>query len=260
MGWFAYFRSTFNCHFSGYMTCSNFIFLLLSLCCCSNKTTVSPSVDFNAFELNIIPNYSTDTLPSTYDTIKRMVVDDYPLSDDMFEHGTGLETRSGDVYSFDKMWYINHFLKQTLVVELYTDNFRMIEYHFKNDDVPKAIIERMELHTKDGELASQEMKQRAFKGLIAKARNISTKYFTTEKGFRLGDSKHKATNIYGAAHKRSIENGVEILEWHFVGDILYDGKTRLNGKPLAKDSYGHLLTMMFRNNRLIAIIFYNEIP
>jgi hypothetical protein len=127
--------------------------------------TVNPSVYFNAFELDRIPNYSSDTLPATYDTIKRIVVDDYPLSDDMFEHGTKLETQSGDVFSFDKIWYENRLLKQTLVVELYTDNFRMIEYHFKNDDIPKAIIERMELHTKDGEPASQEMKQRAFKGL-----------------------------------------------------------------------------------------------
>jgi hypothetical protein len=43
-----------------------------------------------------------------------------------------------------------------------------------------------------------------------------------------------------------VKDGVEILEWSFVGDQLYNGKDDLKGKPLAEDSYGHQVNMHFK--------------
>jgi len=46
-----------------------------------------------------------------------------------------------------------------------------------------------------------------------------------------------------------------------VGDIyFYDRKIDLKGKPLAEHSFGHILTMFFREDKLIGIILENEIP
>ena len=118
----------------------------------------------------------------------------------------------------------------------------------------------MELHTDDRELATQQLKQKYFKGLISTATKTGSKYFTTNKGFKLGDSKQKAFGIYGAPDKMSTENGVEALEWNFTGDLLYDNKTDLKGKPLAKENYGHQIIMMFRRNKLIAVVLHNDIP
>jgi hypothetical protein len=34
----------------------------------------------------------------------------------------------------------------------------------------------------------------------------------------------------------------------------------LNGKPLARNSFGHKINMFFLDNKLIGLILYNEIP
>jgi len=53
---------------------------------------------------------------------------------------------------------------------------------------------------------------------------------------------------------------MEELEWNFIGDVFYDGKSDLHGKPLAKDSFGHHVIMYFKKSRLIGLILYNDIP
>jgi hypothetical protein len=244
------------------------IAFVFSFCSCSNNQSKNNTTSGDtAKNISISKsdttknNLSTETQPFKLDTIKRFIVDDYPLTDDMLGRDiNGREIKSGDIISVDKVWFTNDTLKQTIVVDLYTDNFRMVEFHFQNQDIPKRLIEIMELHTNDGELASQQLKQKDYKGFITAATRISKTYFTTDKGFKLGDGRQKAINVYGIPDKESIEDGVEVLEWDFVGDILYDGETSLKGKPLAKDNYGHQTTMMFRNSKLIAIIFHNDIP
>lgn len=76
---------------------------------------------------------------------------------------------------------------------------------------------------------------------------INSKYFTSDKGLRLGDNKEKILKIYGQPDKRTTSKGIEVLEWNFVGDLLYDGKEDLKGKPLAKDNYGHQAYLLFKN-------------
>ncbi len=200
-------------------------------------------------------------MPYKTDTIKRFVVDNYPLTEDMFGIDVnGTKIKSNNVASIDKFWFTNDTLNQTIVVELYTDNFRMVTFHFLNDNIPKELIRRMELHLEGGNLASQQEKEMNFKSFINSSKRISKRYFVTTKGFKPGDSKQKAFDIYGTPDKKTKEGNIEILEWDFVGEILYDGKTNLKGKPLARDSYGHQAIMFFKNNKLIALIFHNYIP
>ena len=76
----------------------------------------------------------------------------------------------------------------------------------------------------------------------------------------MGDHKSKALTIYGSPDEKTVNKGVEKLVWHYVGDLLYDGKENLKGKPLAKYNYGHYATLYFKEGHLIAQILYNEIP
>jgi hypothetical protein len=41
----------------------------------------------------------------------------------------------------------------------------------------------------------------------------------------LSDSKQKSIDTYGKPNEETITEGVEKLEWIFVGDIIYDKKT-----------------------------------
>lgn len=201
-----------------------------------------------------------DPLPvdTISDTIKRFIVDDYPVTDSML--GTDHEVISGNTKTIDFTWFTNKSLGQTLAFQQYTDHHRLVTYHFYNNDIPPALVKRMELNNKDGGIAGILQKNAAMKGFIAQAQETSPKFFTSDKGFRLGDEKEKALKIYGTPGKRSKEGNTEILEWDFVGDILYDGKSDLKGKPLAKDNYGHEAIMFFRNGKLMAVMLHNDIP
>lgn len=194
------------------------------------------------------------------DTIKKLVVDDFPVPDDLLgRDANGREIRSGDTRSLDKAWFTNKSLNQTLVFELYTDYHRLATFLLVNNDIPKEMMERMELHDEKGEVVSYEQKKQDFRGLIDKAGTIDAAYFTSVKGFRVGTTSQKALDIYGRPGKVSRREGYEMWEWDFAGEAFYEGED-LKGKPLAKDSYGHQLTMFFRGGMLIGLIFHNDIP
>ena len=184
-----------------------------------------------------------DNLIYCNDTIPKFVVDNYPVSDEMLAPNAHFR-KSEEISDGEGAWFSNDTLKQTLVFVLYTDYHRMVTYHFLNSDIPAGIINRIELHTSDGELASDKLKQKYFKGFLTQTTKIGRYYFKTSKGFKLGDSKEKAIKVYGKADKTKIENGIEKYEWDLIGDAFYDGKTKLKGNILAENSFGHQTTML----------------
>lgn len=206
----------------------------------------------------IHPTLATDTIRP-----KKIVPDDYPVTDEMFAtdiHQNGLEIKSGEIISLDKVWFRNQVLGEVLVFELYTDYFRNIIFHFKSDDIPKELIKNMDLFTAEREAADEKLKEKYFHGFLRSANQVDAKYFHTKKGFKTGDSKEKVIKSYGKPDNISQRDGIEKYHWKFLGDLAYDPKKQKTTKPLAEGSLGHEITMFFRNNKLIALIFYNEIP
>jgi len=118
----------------------------------------------------------------------------------------------------------------------------------------------MELADENGEPADDKSKQKVFSGFVKSSRQIDKKYFRSDKGFKLDDSKSKALQIYGKPDKISKRDSIEKYEWKFVGDPRFDPKKDKTKKPFAQDSFGYQVTMFFRNNKLIAIIIHNDIP
>ena len=245
------------------------IVITIGLLSCDNHR-MEATVDYK--NLKVDTALTDNTLPSEQKVItnipyigKKIEVDDYQVTNEMLSQQrsddySSYKKESGETYSTDKAWFSNDSLKQTLVFELYTDYHRLTTYHFSNTDIPKALIDRINLQTKDGNIATHQQKQKDFNGFLKQATNINSYYFVSNKGLRLGDTKGKATNIYGKPDKFANSNGVEKFEWDFIGDILYDGKTDLKGKPLAKDNFGHQVIMFFKNNKLIGQVLHNDIP
>lgn len=231
-------------------TCSLFAFILTY----SNLKTVTGQVD---------ASFHRQPTLVLVDTTKKIEVDDYPVTNEMFGADVkqnGREIKSGEVYSGDKVWFTNQSLNQTLVFELYTDDFRNAIFHFLNNDVPKDLIKEMELSNAERFPAAENLKVKYFKGFIKKALPIKAWYFKTKKGFALGDPKDNVIKKYGKPDKVSITDGIERCEWDFEGDDENDTKTSSNGKPLARGSYGYQVIMFFRNNKIIGIILHNDIP
>ncbi len=243
------------------------IIISFGLLSCNNRTETTIKnelVKFDFVTIDTILKPKQINVVSISDTIKRFVVDDYPVTNEMLvdktSNNSSYKKQSGQSYSYDKAWFGNDTLKQTLVFELYTDYHRMVIYHFYTNDMPTDLINRMELHIDSGEVASEKQKRQDFDGFLKQTTKISSAYFTSDKGFKLGDTKQKAIDIYGTPDKQSMNVGIEKLEWEFFGDTFYNGKTDLKGKPLAKDSFGHQIVMYFKNRKLIGQILHNDIP
>lgn len=207
---------------------------------------------------------TTEAPAGAIDTTQLFSVDDYGVTNEMLDEKTSNNSsyrkQSGPIHSSDKVWFTNDDLDQTLVFELYTDKHRLTTFHFQNRDIPAALIDEMELHDENGELAGLQLKQKHFEGFIQSSKKISSQYFTTDKGLRLGDNIEKVVGVYGLPVSRSKDEEFEELEWAFVGDYIYDGKQELNGKRLAKNSFGHNAIMWFKQDKLVAILLFNDMP
>ncbi|GAA4341444.1 hypothetical protein [Flaviaesturariibacter amylovorans] len=198
------------------------------------------------------------------DSIRHFTPDNYPVTngmlDDTSSNNSSYPRRSGALHSSDKAWFANDSLGQALVFELYTDKHRLATYHFYSTDMPEGLLRSLELHNADNDLAPLPEKRASLPGFIKGALRIGAEYFVSDKGFRLGDDKQKFIKVYDTPDSIAREGALDVLHWRFEGDALYDGKTELRGRPLAKDSYGHQVTAYFRNDKLVGLLLYNDIP
>ena len=210
--------------------------------------------------------------------IKTLETDDFPVPDKLFGRDVNQNARkiiSGGIESSDKVWFINDSLHQSLVVELYTDNFRDEIFLFQNENIPKGLINEMELINADHELADSKQKQKYFRGFIKKARKINARYFASNKGMKIGMPKDEALKFYGRPDKITRSAGgtlhhdpapdqadsTEMYKWEYKGDVeSSEEQKKSKGKPLARDSYGYEVTMYFRGGKLIGLILHNIIP
>ncbi|MCU0435405.1 MAG: hypothetical protein MUC87_18250 [Bacteroidia bacterium] len=204
------------------------------------------------------PQYKSESLTQALsyinsgDTIKRLKTDDYPVTEDMIN--------AVRVNNSDRVFFKNDSLQQCLIFDMYTDGHRLAIYHFNSAEIPYQLIEIIELYDEQGNPIPNDKKLPELNRLIKKSFPLPESYFTSHKGLKIGCSKENATTIYGLPDKKLIENATEKYEWAYTGDILYDGKTDLKGKPLALHSYGHKVTMLFKNNTLTGYILHNDIP
>jgi hypothetical protein len=209
------------------------------------------------------------------DSLIYLVVDDYPITDEMLKDKTSnISTylkQVGDIYSLEKAWFTNDRLKQTLVFQLYTDFHRMEIYHFHNADIPKSIVEKMELSIAEGKFknifnsATIEQKFNSFNGFIQLSEKIGENYFTTRNGIKLGSDKNELLKIYDNPDSTLTEQDFEVLKWSFTGDYNLTGDFAsttikdLSKITVAKNSFGHIVTAYFKNNKLVAQIIENDI-
>jgi hypothetical protein len=210
------------------------------------------------------------------DSLIYLIVDDYPVTNEMLKDKTSNSStylkQVGEVYSLEKVWFTNERLKQTLVFQLYTDYHRMVTYHFMNTDIPKSIVEKMELNIAEGKFknmfssATIEQKKNSFDGFINLSEKIDEKYFKTQKGIKLGADKTDLIKLYDTPDSTLTEKAFEVLKWTFTGDYSLTGdfastETKdLKKKTVAKESFGHIVTAYFKDNKLIAQIIENDIP
>lgn len=200
-------------------------------------------------------NYKYWELRSTADSVRLFYVDDYPIRNAEFKENLR-EIASGELISHDKVWFQNDSIHQSLIFELYTDYHRLATYCFDNNDIPTQLLERLELHTNTGKIASIDQKKSSVNEFIEESKTIERNKFNSRNKVFIGASKKSIIELYGDPSKIEHNGDLLILEWEFSGDM----EDKIDSKMIARDSFGHTVTMFFRNNFLIAQILFNDIP
>jgi hypothetical protein len=191
--------------------------------------------------------------------------DDYPVTYDMLSKNYYATKVIGEFLYGDAAWFTNDSLKQVLIITIATDLYRMKMLNFSYSEFPDELLSEIDIYRHNdygSDSVNNFQKKTALPEFIDSAKKLTSFYFTTVRGFKLGDCKEKALKVYGNPHKRSLLKDIEKCEWIYDGDELYkdEGEKVPSNKLIAKNSFGHTVTMYFRNNRLIALKFFNDIP
>lgn len=130
--------------------------------------------------------------------MKPFFADNYPVTEQMLGKGSpNRTTKTAHLIYENTAWFTNDSLKQTLMLMLFSDNTRLVTICFDNDDVPAELMTKSDITDERTNITSDENKLLYFNEFFKKAKRVDPKYFTTNKGFKLGDSKEKALSNMG---------------------------------------------------------------
>lgn len=219
----------------------------------NNIHSVDQVADSNQFDENSRKAFFKDSFPT-------FEVDDYPITTEMLRklnRTDGIITyKSGKTVTYDMAWFTDS--DQTIVIQLATDYYRFITYHFLNNDVSEELIYDIGFNTENGDLATNDQVRIDFTGFLDESEVIDSKYFHSNKGIELGMDQQKAISIYGNPDSTVTSKGIQKLVWSFYGDE--EHLIESTERPRAKNSFGHKVSMYFRKDKLIAQRIFNVIP
>ena len=184
--------------------------------------------------------------------------DVYPITKNMLGEVVN-KNLNEEVQTYDQAWFKNDSLNQSIVIELATDYHWYFAWHFYSSELPKPIMNEIEIFKKDESEISDSIKGIYIHSRIDSSKNIDAKYFISKSGHKLGENKSYSLGAYGEPDSTSTEGENEILIWNFSADPKYfDTKKTLS--KYAIDSFGYSITMIYKNDKLIGRIVFDNIP
>jgi hypothetical protein len=190
-----------------------------------------------------------------------IIPDDFKVTDSMLATGINQDAREikfGSVTSLDMVWFGNRSLNQTLIVQLYTDDFRNAIYLLKNDDIPGDLLSKIEFVNDDGDRAPIAAIKNHIAEFVKASKQIAKHFFVSQKGFRIGEDTTRAFLIYGLPAKKTTKGNLVKYQWDFPGEN--SGESKNKKQAMAKESFGYQVTIFFRNGLLTGLILHNDIP
>lgn len=203
----------------------------------------------------LFENIDTPMAEGTY------IVDDYPITEEMLRENK-YNLSSGDLTNFEQLWFINDSLQQLIIITIGTDYYRMGVSHFYIHDALQLMDQlNLNFQNKAHNAATKKEIAKDWDGFVKQAKNTASAYFTSNKDIKLGDSLQKIIRIYGLADSTSTKNGITRCQWTYNGDTPVDWDSTLPAeRPIAKNSFGHGIVMLFKDDKLVAQVLFNDIP
>lgn len=122
-------------------------------------------------------------------------------------------------------WFRNADSGQTMVLDLYTDNFPITTILFSDAHADEFIGEQDDpLIMSMSNATSPEDIRAHWRDFAGQARTLDPKYFVTEQGVKLGASVDEVVAIYGKPHRHAKEGKLQTLWWDYKGrqDFWYE--------------------------------------
>jgi hypothetical protein len=186
-------------------------------------------------------------------------VDDYSIPFELLK-SSYRKMKIDSFFTADQAWFANDIIKQVLVISIATDLHKMSLFHFSYNEFPNCLLSELHLYkTNEADLVDSSQKFNILPFFIDSAVKTTASYFKTVKGFSLGDCKEKAIKTYGIPDSTISLGEIDKISWVYDGDKFYLN-SKLPNKPIAKNSFGHSVTMYFRKNRLVGQYLFNDIP
>ena len=197
--------------------------------------------------------------------VPAMEEDGYPIENYRLNKYYGV-IGSEDCASGDMAWFVNETGNQALIIMLYTDYHRIQSWHFNPEDMPDIIFnsialpERKSKNSREWTPLSPEEKTSCLQHFLGIADRIPSRYFITNKGFRLGMPPQKAIDYYGNPTRVETTSEGKLLSWDFAGDPSIPGMKTKEGEAYVENSYGYHLKILFHSEKAAAIIMISNIP
>lgn len=194
-----------------------------------------------------------------------MEEDGYPIENYRLNKFFG-PIRWKDCGAGDMAWFENETGDQALVIMLYTDYDRVYYWHFNPRDMPEIIFNSIGLPDKKSKNSrewiplSPEEKTECLEHFLKTADRIPSRYFISNKGFRLGMPPQKVIDYYGNPTRTETTSEGKLLSWDFAADPSVPGVKTKEGLPYIENSFGFHLKILFDNKKATAIIMISDIP
>jgi len=198
-----------------------------------------------------------DDLKNPEEVVKPFFADNYPVTDKMFGKPTANRpVTTAHLRSENTAWFTNDSLKQTLMFILFSDNSRLVTACFDHKNVPQEVFLNRDFSDSDNYPSSEEDRLLYYNEFFSSAKKIDSKYFISNMGFKMGDTKEKAIKKYGKPDSIRVVGGFDKYFWNPAGAQI----TRQNVPEkdlLLIDEKKQFITMYFKNNKLTTIILDN---
>ena len=197
----------------------------------------------------------SDDMKNPEELVKPFFADNYPVTDQMLGKGSpNRTTKTAHLIYESTAWFTNDSLKQTLMFMLFSDNTRLVTICFDHNDVPAELMTKSDITDERTNITSDENKLRYFNEFFKGAKKVEAKYFTTNKGFKLGDSKEKAIKQYGEPDSIKMVDGFQKYYWNPAGAQIT--KQSVPEKDLLLiDEKKQFINMYFKDDKLRALVF-----
>ena len=244
-----------------------YLILVLLISCATpevidkNDKKISSSIDSIQSKKDILIATKTNEIPLFVknDTVN---MDEFSVTDSMIRSSLR-EIQIDSVISY-MSWFYNEKTKQVLLFEFGTDLYRVETYLFSEEYIkerfPSFLFQRRP-YQKNVVICEKDAKT-YFPKFIEQSKRINRSFFISKRGLKIGENISKIIEQNGKPDTIMLDKKIEMYKWKYRGDLNdWDTEAEIKAnRKIARDSFGYQVILYVKNEKVIGIRLFKEIP